>query len=131
LLLLDEPLASLDPLARRRFLTTLLEDVRARGATALLSSHVVTDVDQACDWLVVLARGRLALHASIARAKQDFQTLAAGDLDGREAIGTFPGPSGEVLALVRGSSGGRPASLEEIVLGHLAGAYAAEHPRAA
>ncbi|MGH2456205.1 MAG: ABC transporter ATP-binding protein [Candidatus Limnocylindria bacterium] len=119
LLLLDEPLASLDPLARRRFLTALLADVRERGATAVLSSHVVTDVDQACDWLVVLAHGRLALHTSIARAKQDFQTLAAGELDGHAAIGTFPGPGGELLALVHGSSGGRPASLEEIVLGHL------------
>jgi ABC-2 type transport system ATP-binding protein len=131
LLLLDEPLAALDPLARRQFLTTLLDDVRARGATALLSSHVVTDVEQACDWLVVLARGRLALHSSIARAKEEFQTVAAGELEGREAIGTFPGPSGEELALVRGSSGGRPASLEEIVLGHLAGTYDAEHPVAA
>jgi ABC-2 type transport system ATP-binding protein len=131
LLLLDEPLASLDPLARRHFLTTLLDDVRGRGATALLSSHVVTDVEQACDWLVVLARGRLALHSPIARAKEDFQTVAAGDVGGREAIGTFPGPGGEMLALVRAGSDGRPASLEEIVLGHLAGTYAAEHPVAA
>jgi ABC-2 type transport system ATP-binding protein len=120
LLLLDEPLAALDPLARRHFLTALLSDVRARGATAILSSHVVTDVDQACDWLVVLARGRLALHTSIASAKEDFRTLSMGELDGRAAIGTFPGPAGEHLALVQGSSAGRPASLEEIVLGHLA-----------
>lgn len=120
LLLLDEPLAALDPLARRHFLTALLNDVRARGATAVLSSHVVTDVDQACDWLVVLANGRLVLHTSIASAKRDFQTLPVGELDGQNAVGTFPGPAGEPLALVRGSSAGRPASLEEIVLGHLA-----------
>jgi ABC-2 type transport system ATP-binding protein len=120
LLLLDEPLAALDPLARRHFLTALLNDVRARDATAVLSSHVVTDVDQACDWLVVLANGRLALHTSIASAKRDFQTVPVGELEGRAAVGTFPGPAGELLVLVRGSSGGRPASLEEIVLGHLA-----------
>ncbi len=123
LLLLDEPLAALDPLARRHFLTALLDDVRARGATAVLSSHVVTDVEQACDWLVVLARGHLALHTSIASAKEGFQTLSVGELDGHPAIGTFPGPSGELLALVRGVSAGRSASLEEIVLGHLAAAY--------
>jgi ABC-2 type transport system ATP-binding protein len=124
LLLLDEPLAALDPLARRHFLTALLSDVRARGATAVLSSHVVTDVDQACDWLVVLANGRLVLHTSIANAKRDFQTLPVEELEGHVAIGTFPGPTGELLALVQSSSIGRPASLEEIVLGHLA----AKHP---
>jgi ABC-2 type transport system ATP-binding protein len=120
LLLLDEPLASLDPLARRHFLTALLADVRARGATAILSSHVVTDVEQACDHLVVLARGHLALHASIAAAKEMFQTVSVSDLDGEQTVGRFPGTSGELLALVRGVSGARPASLEEIVLGHLA-----------
>jgi ABC-2 type transport system ATP-binding protein len=131
LLLLDEPLAALDPLARRHFLTALLDDVRSRGATAVLSSHVVTDVEQACDWLVVLGRGRLALHTSIASAKEAFQTLSVGDLNGRPAIGTFPGPSGQLLALVRGASGGRPASLEEIVLGHLAAAHAGGQAEAA
>lgn len=120
LLLLDEPLAALDPLARRHFLTALLADVRARDATAVLSSHVVTDVDQACDWLAVLTQGRLALHTSIASAKQDFRTLPAGELGGQAAVGTFPGPTGELLVLVQGASAGRPASLEEIVLGHLA-----------
>jgi ABC-2 type transport system ATP-binding protein len=124
LLLLDEPLANLDPLARRHFLTTLVDDVRTRGATAVLSSHVVTDVEQACDWLVVLARGRLALHASIGAAKETFQTLSVSELDGRPAVGTFPGPGGEPLALVRGTQTGRSASLEEIVLGHLAAARA-------
>lgn len=123
LLLLDEPLAALDPLARRHFLTALLDDVQARGATAVLSSHVVTDVEQACDWLVVLAHGHLALHTSIASAKEDFQTVSVGDMDGHPAIGTFPGPGGELLALVRGMTARRSASLEEIVLGHLAAAY--------
>ena len=53
-LLLDEPLASLDPLARREFLHVLVDAVRADGATALLSSHVITDIEQACDRLLVL-----------------------------------------------------------------------------
>ncbi|TMB53887.1 MAG: ABC transporter ATP-binding protein, partial [Chloroflexi bacterium] len=74
LLLLDEPLASLDPLARRDFLTALVDDVRGRGATAVLSSHIVTDVEHACDWLIVLADGRLVLHAAIATAKEEYRT---------------------------------------------------------
>ena len=120
LLLLDEPLANLDPLARRQFLTVLLEDIRARGATAVLSSHVVTDIEQACDRVVVLAQGRLVLHSTIADAKHAFRTLDAGALNDTTAIATFPGPGGELLALRRGGEDGRPATLEEIVLGHLA-----------
>jgi len=122
LLLLDEPLASLDPLARRDFLTTLVEDVRGRGATAVLSSHIVTDIEQACDRLVVLAGGRLLLHVAVATAKEEFRTVPANDLDGRTVVGTFGGPAGEPLALVRDAQAGQPASLEEIVLGHLAAA---------
>lgn len=120
LLLLDEPLASLDPLARRDFLTTLMADIRERGATVLLSSHIVTDVEQACDRIVVLADGHLVLDAAVAVARDQFRTLSAADLDGEVAIGTFAGPDGEPLALVRDRSVGRPPSLEEIVLGHLA-----------
>ena len=60
-LLLDEPLASLDPLARREFLHVLVDAVRADGATVLLSSHVITDIEQACDRLLVLGGGRMLL----------------------------------------------------------------------
>lgn len=122
LLLLDEPLASLDPLARRDFLTALVDDARGRDATVVLSSHIVTDVEHACDWLVVLAEGRLVLHAAIAAAKEQFQTLPASQLGTRPPIGTFAGTAGELLALVQGAWGGRSASLDEIVLGHLAAA---------
>ena len=59
-LLLDEPLASLDPLARREFLHVLTDAVRADGSTALLSSHVITDIEQACDRLLVLGGGSFA-----------------------------------------------------------------------
>jgi ABC-2 type transport system ATP-binding protein len=122
LLLLDEPLASLDPLARRDFLTTLVDDVRGRGATAVLSSHIVTDVEQACDRLVVLADGRLVLDAAVATAKEEYRTVSANELAGRAAIGAFAGTAGELLALVNDPAIGRAASLEEIVLGHLAAA---------
>lgn len=120
LLMLDEPLASLDPLARRDFLATLLDDVHMRGATAVLSSHIVTDVEQACDRLVVLVGGRLALDTSVAEAKSEYRTVAATELGGRTEVGSFPGPAGESLALVHDQTIGEPASLEEIVLGHLA-----------
>jgi ABC-2 type transport system ATP-binding protein len=119
-LLLDEPLASLDPLARREFLAVLVDEVRSGGRTAMLSSHIVTDVQQACDQLIILSHGRLLLHASVAEARRDHRTVvgSAGD---EGLVGRFLGPAGEVLALVQSSDPTLPeASLEEIVLGYLA-----------
>lgn len=126
ILLLDEPLASLDPLARREFLHVLTDAVRTDGATALLSSHIVTDVEQACDRLVVLGVGRILLHDTVADALAThwLATNGAATADG-QAIGSFGGPAGERLTLIRGSTHSeganlRPASLEEVVLGYLA-----------
>ena len=119
-LLLDEPLASLDPLARREFLHVVTDAVRGEGATALLSSHIVTDVEQACDQLVVLGVGRVLLQASVADARASHRIVAADAALG-EVIGTFAGPAGDRLSLQRDGDG-RPATLEEIVLGYLASA---------
>jgi ABC-2 type transport system ATP-binding protein len=58
LLLLDEPLASLDPLARREFLQTLMERVAETDLTVVLSSHLVTDLERVCDHLVLLSASR-------------------------------------------------------------------------
>jgi ABC-2 type transport system ATP-binding protein len=129
ILLLDEPLASLDPLARREFLHVLTDAVRADGATALLSSHIVTDVEQACDRLVVLGVGRILLHATVrqALASHWMATDGAETSDG-QVIGSFGGPAGERLTLLRRPAAApaatelRPASLEEVVLGYLASA---------
>jgi ABC-2 type transport system ATP-binding protein len=60
-LLLDEPVAALDPLARRDFLSTLAEAVVEHGITVMLSSHLVADLERVCDHLVVLAEGRTVL----------------------------------------------------------------------
>lgn len=122
LLLLDEPLASLDPLARRDFLTALLADVRGRGATVVLSSHIVTDVEQACDRLAVLADGRLVLSDGVEASRERYRILPADQIGGQAVIGRFAGPDGAPVALLAGARLGRPATLEEIVLGHLAAA---------
>jgi ABC-2 type transport system ATP-binding protein len=119
-LLLDEPLASLDPLARREFLHVVTDAVRTDGATALLSSHIVTDVEQACDGLIVLGVGRVLLRSSVAEALTTHQ-VAPADESGGEVVATFAGPAGERIALQRDGDG-RPATLEEIVLGYLASA---------
>jgi len=127
ILLLDEPLASLDPLARREFLHVLTDAVRSDGTTALLSSHIVTDVEQACDRLVVLGVGKILLHDTVADAlATHWLTTDAGASAHGEAIGSFGGPTGERLTLLRtalaatAATNVRPATLEEVVLGYLA-----------
>jgi ABC-2 type transport system ATP-binding protein len=122
-LLLDEPLASLDPLARREFLHVLVDAVRADGATALLSSHVITDIEQACDRLLVLGGGRKLLDLSIADSIAHHRIVDAR-APGDEVVGSFMDTDGGMLSLIRTSSDaasrGRAATLEEVVLGHLA-----------
>jgi ABC-2 type transport system ATP-binding protein len=116
ILLLDEPLASLDPLARREFLHVLTDAVRSDGATALLSSHIVTDVEQACDRLIVLGVGRVLLHDTVAAA---MAAHAISSTQHPNAVAGFGAPDGSRIWLVRGE-GDRPATLDEVVLGYLA-----------
>ena len=59
LLLLDEPLASLDPLARREFLSALVDAVAEAPLTVLLSSHLVSDLERVCDHLLLLHSGHV------------------------------------------------------------------------
>ena len=64
-LLLDEPVASLDPLARREFLQSVMEAVTETGLTVILSSHIVADLERVCDHLVILSHARTMLAGSI------------------------------------------------------------------
>jgi ABC-2 type transport system ATP-binding protein len=65
LLLLDEPLASLDPLARHDVMALLMETVALHGTTIVLSSHIIADLVETCDWLVAVNRGRVQLTGEI------------------------------------------------------------------
>jgi ABC-2 type transport system ATP-binding protein len=65
LLLLDEPVASLDPLARREFLNALMEAVSETGLTVILSSHIIAELERVCDHLVILAQARAELAGPI------------------------------------------------------------------
>jgi ABC-2 type transport system ATP-binding protein len=65
LLLLDEPVASLDPLARREFLQTLMEVVAAHGVSVVLSSHLIADLERVCDYLIVLIGGQVAVTGDV------------------------------------------------------------------
>ncbi len=65
LLLLDEPLASLDPLARRDFLRILMEGVADGDSTAVLSSHLISDLERVCDYLILLSSARTQVVGDI------------------------------------------------------------------
>ena len=88
LLILDEPVASLDPLARREFLRGLMEAVAEHGTSVVLSSHLVADLERVCDYLIVLVASQirvagevsdlLAAHRRLSGPRRDPGTLPAG-----------------------------------------------------
>jgi len=65
LLVLDEPVASLDPLARRTFLSELMGEVAMRELTVLLSSHLIADLEHRCDYLVILSDSRVQVLGDV------------------------------------------------------------------
>jgi len=67
LLILDEPVASLDPLARREFLRGLMETVVDQELSVVLSSHLVADLERVCDYLIVLVGSRVQLAGEVDR----------------------------------------------------------------
>jgi len=103
LLLLDEPVASLDPLARREFLQSLMGSVAESGATVLLSSHILADLERSCDFVIVLQGGRARLAAPV-------DDIVAGH---RQLIGPrhLGEPIGGVAAVVRASHTDRQSTL--------------------
>jgi ABC-2 type transport system ATP-binding protein len=65
LLLLDEPVASLDPLARHQLLQTLMGTVADRGTTVFLSSHIVSELEPVCDNLIILSSSEVQIAGTI------------------------------------------------------------------
>jgi ABC-2 type transport system ATP-binding protein len=140
LLLLDEPVASLDPLARREFMSALMGAVAEEGTSVLLSSHLLGDLERVCDHLVLLQHGRVQVLGAV-------DDLLAGHkvLVGRRREGQSPAG---VTAVVREShtdkqstylvrAGGpihdpawqiHEVTLEDLVLAYLANAESAALP---
>jgi ABC-2 type transport system ATP-binding protein len=65
LLVLDEPAASLDPLARREFLRGLMEFTAEEAVSVVLSSHLIADLERVCDYVILLADGRVRLAGEV------------------------------------------------------------------
>jgi len=86
-LLLDEPLAALDPLARRELLRTLMATAADDEMTIVLSSHLIADLERVCDHLVVITGGRVQVSDEIDTLLASHRVLAG------------PAPSGAIAGV--------------------------------
>ncbi len=75
LVLLDEPMADLDPLARLRMHQTLMTEVADTGMTVVMSSHILTEIRDVCDALLLLQDGRVTLHGPMDNLVQQHRVL--------------------------------------------------------
>lgn len=126
LLLLDEPMADLDPLARHELMGTLMAEAAEHGTTVMMSSHVVADLEGSCDHLLLIGGGRvrlagdlddlLAAHTLLTGPVRDLapHTVVESRTTGRQ-LTALVRPNGP---LSDGWQSARP-SLEELVLAHL------------
>ena len=85
-LILDEPVAALDPLARREFLQILMETVADHQVSVILSSHLVADVERVCDYLVILIASRVQLAGEVEDLLASHHRL----IGPRERVGASP-----------------------------------------
>lgn len=129
LLLLDEPVASLDPLARHQLLQTLMGSVAERGMTVFLSSHIVSELEPVCDSLIILSASKVQISGTIDSLLADHRLLI-GPRDNEPTRGvtvvSTRDTGRQTTRLVRGTPASLPdgwqivePSLEEIVLAYL------------
>jgi ABC-2 type transport system ATP-binding protein len=88
LLLLDEPMSSLDPIARTHMLHVLLERLRDDGCTVVISSHLLDDVEKIVDWVIALDGGRVTENAALDELQESYAEwtiTAPADLPARFA----------------------------------------------
>ncbi|MFC1402584.1 MULTISPECIES: ABC transporter ATP-binding protein [Streptacidiphilus] len=140
LLILDEPMSDLDPLVRHEMMGTLLAEATEHGTTVLMSTHMLSELENVCDYLVVIAEGGLRLagevddllesHALLTGAHVDGQlpanlahhTVVETRTSGRQFTALVrPGPDG----LDGGAWQAETPNLEELLLGYLRSPQAA------
>ena len=139
LLILDEPVASLDPLARREFLQALIQTTADSQLSVVLSSHLVSDLERACDYLVVLVDSRVRVAGDVRELLGTHHLLTGPRTDsGRWPAGwdviTARHTSAHTTLHIRTERPVtdpawtvQPLSLEDLVLAHMSQATASSH----
>ena len=129
LLLLDEPLASLDPLARQDVLGWLMTCVAEDGLSVVFSSHVIAELERIASYLVVLSAGRIQVAAAVDRLLGTHLALTGpadrvDDLYRQVEVVTAQRAGRLALVLARAGAAppgwaARPVTMEEVILGYL------------
>ena len=142
LLVLDEPVASLDPIARLDFMRDVMAACADTGLTVVIASHVVAELERLCDWLLVLAGGRLQLAGSVddllgthqlltvprdvPDAALPGQVISRTDSDRHSTVLVAAGPA-DMAGSQRADWRAEPVGFEQLVLGYLRHPAAARH----
>jgi ABC-2 type transport system ATP-binding protein len=134
-LALDEPVASLDPIARLDFMRDVLAAAADGGLTVIIASHVIAELERLCDWLLVLNGGRLQLAGSVddllarhalltvprevTAADLPGETITRTDSDRHSTVLVAADPPLVAAAVSRPGWAAEPAGFEQVVLGYL------------
>jgi ABC-2 type transport system ATP-binding protein len=131
LLILDEPVAMLDPIARHDFMATVMTAMAADGVSVLLSSHVLAELERVTDYLILMSRGQVQVAGEVTSllASHRLLTGPAAETDIYTERPVVHARRGETHAhlLVRAGAGdpvppgwtAHPVSLEELALAYL------------
>jgi ABC-2 type transport system ATP-binding protein len=133
LLILDEPLSALDPLARQDFLATVMTSMTDDGVSVLLSSHALAELERVADYLIVLGGGELRIAGEVDDLLAKHQVLTGPAADADRLAAQLPTvqvkrAGAQAHLLVEDSEPGRPVppgwephpvGLEELVLAYL------------
>ena len=134
LLALDEPVASLDPIARLEFMRDVMAEAAGTGLTVIIASHVISELERLCDWLLVLTGGRLQLAGPVDGLLAAHQVLTVprqtpdGDLPGtvisrddsdRHSTVLLTADLGQLAQAQRPGWRAEPVSFEQLLLAYL------------
>jgi ABC-2 type transport system ATP-binding protein len=145
LLILDEPLSALDPLARQDFMATVMTTMADEGMSVLLSSHALAELERVADYLIVLGGGRLRIAGDVEDLLAEHRVLTgpAAEADryaARLAVVQVRRAEAQAHLLVRSAGPGdpvppgweaHPVSLEELTLAYLRAPGGAASPNPA
>ncbi|MFC1839000.1 ABC transporter ATP-binding protein [Thermodesulfobacteriota bacterium] len=82
LLILDEPAAAMDPLARRKFLELLMEIIQVSGRTIIISSHILTDIEKVIDHALIMDKGKMLCDCHVDDLREQYIKLRLTSLNG-------------------------------------------------